>query len=387
MFPRTRQEVVASARTIVVKVGSNVLSRPDDTLDPERIRELAEQIHRIRQTGRQVVVVSSGAIAAGIGRLKLPGRPTDLPHLQAAAAAGQAHLIRTWDEAFAQFGFHAAQILVTANDFKRRTRYLNVSNTIHTLAEYGAVPVVNENDTVSIEEIKFGDNDRLAAMVANLLREPLLVILSTVDGLFDGDPALPTSRRIPLVDGWSEDLRGLALDIQSPRGTGGMHSKLESVRMATAVGTCVLVAAGTQPRILDRILAGEDVGTLFLAAREPVPAWKRWIGYTVTPKGRLHVDAGAAQAVRHHGRSLLAIGITGVDGHFEQGELVSIVDPDGREFARGLTNYDAVTLRKLMGKRSREIEQILGHLPYDSVVHRDNLAVTERRKPKGEGSP
>lgn len=376
MPPRTRQDVVASARTIVVKVGSNVLSRPDDTLDPSRIRDLAGQIHRIRETGRQVVVVSSGAIAAGIGRLKLPGRPTDLPHLQAAAAAGQAHLIRTWDEAFAEFGFHAAQILVTANDFKHRTRYLNVCNTIHTLAEYGAVPVVNENDTVGIEEIKFGDNDRLAAMVANLLEDPLLVVLSIVDGLFDGDPRDSGSRRIPLVDGWSDELRGLALDLRSPRGTGGMHSKLEAVRMATAVGTCVLVAGGTQPGVLDRVMAGEDVGTLFLSAADPVPAWKRWIGYTVTPKGKLHVDTGAAEAVRKQGRSLLAIGVTQVEGAFGQGELVSILDPDGREFARGLTNYDADTVRKLKGKRSAEIEAILGHCPYGSVVHRDNLAVT-----------
>ncbi|MEZ6065871.1 MAG: glutamate 5-kinase [Planctomycetaceae bacterium] len=190
-----RQSVIAQARTVVVKVGSNVLSRADDTLDPARIRDLAAQIDRIRRTGRQVVVVSSGAVAAGIGRLKLPGRPTDLPHLQAAAAAGQAHLIRTWDEAFAEFGFHAGQILVTANDFKSRVRYLNVANTLHTLTEYGVVPVVNENDTVSIEEIKFGDNDRLAAMVANLLPDPLLVILSIVDGLYDGDPANGASRR------------------------------------------------------------------------------------------------------------------------------------------------------------------------------------------------
>ena len=379
MPPRTRQEVVASARTLIVKVGSNVLSRPDDTLDPLRIRELAAQIHRIRESGRQVVVVSRGAVAAGIGRLKLKGRPTDLPHLQAAAAAGQAHLIRTWDEAFAEFDFHAAQILVTANDFKHRRRYLNVSNTIHTLAEYGAVPVVNENDTVSIEEIKFGDNDRLAAMVANLLSRPLLVVLSIVDGLFDGDPADPTSQRIPFVDGWSDDLRGLALDLQSSRGTGGPHSKIEAGRGSTAVRNRGLGAGRAQPRALGRILAGDDVGTLFLASQEPVPAWKRWIGYTVTPRGQLHVDAGAARAVQIDGRSLLAIGITRVDGSFQDGEIVSIVGPEGREFARGRTNCDSDTARRLIGKRSHEITAILGHLPYDSVIHRDNLAVTRSR--------
>jgi glutamate 5-kinase len=375
MSREVRAAVVGDARTVVVKVGSNVLSRPDDSLDPLRIRNLAAQIHRVRQTGRQVVVVSSGAVAAGIGRLKLPGRPTDLPHLQAAAAAGQAHLIRAWDEAFAEFGFHAGQILVTANDFKSRERYLNVANTLHTLNEYGVVPVVNENDTVSIEEIKFGDNDRLAAMVACLLTDPLLILLSIVDGLFDGDPADSTSQRISLIDGWNESLRDKALKIKSPRGTGGMQSKLEAVRITTAVGASVIVAGGTQEGVLDRILAGDDVGTLFRSDKPPVPAWKRWIGYTVTPKGKLHLDAGASRAVQQNGKSLLAIGVTRIDGEFRQGELVSLVDPAGVEIARGLSNYDASVARQLLGKRSDEIEAILGHQPYGSMVHRDNLAV------------
>jgi glutamate 5-kinase len=375
MSREVRAAVVGDARTVVVKVGSNVLSRPDDSLDPLRIRNLAAQIHRVRQTGRQVVVVSSGAVAAGIGRLKLPGRPTDLPHLQAAAAAGQAHLIRAWDEAFAEFGFHAGQILVTANDFKSRERYLNVANTLHTLNEYGVVPVVNENDTVSIEEIKFGDNDRLAAMVACLLTDPLLILLSIVDGLFDGDPADSTSQRISLIDGWNESLRDKALKIKSPRGTGGMQSKLEAVRITTAVGASVIVAGGTQEGVLDRILAGDDVGTLFRSDKPPVPAWKRWIGYTVTPKGKLHLDAGASRAVQQNGKSLLAIGVTRIDGEFRQGELVSLVDPTGVEIARGLSNYDASVARQLLGKRSDEIEAILGHQPYGSMVHRDNLAV------------
>ncbi len=376
MTSSIRQQVVQLARTIVVKVGSNVLSRPDDQLDSERIASLAEQIARIRKTGRQVVVVSSGSVAAGIGRLMLNRRPNDLPHLQAAAAAGQAHLIRTWDEAFTRHGFHAAQILVTANDFKNRRRYLNVSNTIHTLFEYGAVPVVNENDTVSIEEIKFGDNDRLAAMVTNLLTDPLLVMLSVVDGLFDGNPDLAGSQRISMVDHWREDLFDLAFDQISSRGTGGMQSKLEAIRMATAVGESVIIAAGTAPGILDHIMAGEDVGTLFLANKETVPAWKRWIGYTVEPKGRLYLDPGAVRAVRENGKSLLAIGIARCEGEFELGELVALLDEQGQEFARGLTNYDSETLRRIQKMRSEEIRQVLGHLPYGSVVHRDNLVIT-----------
>ncbi len=370
-----RREVVDSARTLVVKVGTNVLARADDTLDVERIGALASQIHRVIQSGRKVVVVSSGAVGAGMGILGLKRRPGDLPHLQAAAATGQAHLMRRWNEALQQHGYHAAQILVTANDFRHRARYLNIRNTINTLFEYGVVPVINENDTVSIEEIKFGDNDRLAAMVTHLLHEPLLVILSVVDGLFDGDPTKPGSQLISVVDEWSDDLMQMATKSQSTRGTGGMPSKLESVRMATAVGECVIIANGTDAMILDRIFAAEEVGTLFLAKGSNVPAWKRWIGYTIRPKGKFHLDAGAVRAIEEQGKSLLAAGIKCVEGRFEKGEVVSLVDPDGIEFARGLTNYDAAVTASIAGKRTADVKQVLGDVPYEEVINRDNLAV------------
>ncbi len=376
MISLVRQEVIHSARTIVIKVGTNVLSRDDDRLDVDRIAGLAEQIHRIRQTGRRVVLVSSGAVGAGIGLLGLNGRPKDLPHLQAAAATGQAHLIRTYDDVMKQYGYHAAQLLLTADDFRHRDRYLNVRNTLHTLFEYGVVPIINENDTVSVREIKFGDNDRLAAMVTNLLPNPLLVILSVVDGLYDGDPSSPDARRIPIVDQWNDSLMGLAKEVKSSRGTGGMFTKLESVRMATAVGECVIIANGKDPRVIDRVMAGEDVGTLFMAKGGIVPAWKRWIGYTVTPRGRLTLDAGAVKAVEHNGKSLLPIGICEVDGSFEKGELVSLVDPDGHEFARGLTNYDSETVRKIARQRTETLSQTLGTTLYEEVIHRDNLCVT-----------
>lgn len=371
-----RREVINSAQTLVIKVGTNVLARADDTLDVERIGALAAQIHRVRQSGRKVVIVSSGAVGAGMGILGLKKRPTDLPHLQAAAATGQAHLMRRWNEALQQHGYHAAQILCTANDFRHRARYLNIRNTINTLFEYGVVPVINENDTVSIDEIRFGDNDRLAAMVTNLLHEPLLIILSVIDGLYDGDPAAPGSRLIPLVDQWRDELMTLTSVKRSPRGSGGMQSKLESVRMATAVGECVIIANGTDPEILDRILRAEEVGTLFLARGVDIPAWKRWIGYTIRPKGRLHLDSGAVRALEQQGKSLLAAGIQRVEGRFEKGEVVSLVDPDGNEFARGLTNYDSSTAASIIGKRTSEVRQILGSVPYVEVVHRDNLVVT-----------
>lgn len=372
-----RQEVIHSAQTLVVKIGTNVLSRDDDRLDTERVAGFAEQIHRVRQSGRKVVVVSSGAVGAGIGLLGLPGRPKDLPHLQAAAATGQANLIRTYDDALQKHGCRAAQLLLTANDFRHRDRYLNVRNTLHTLFEFDAVvPIVNENDTVSVREIKFGDNDRLAAMVTNLLTKPLLVILSVVDGLYDGDPRDPASRKIPLVDHWDDSLMGLAKEVKSSRGTGGMFTKLEAVRMATAVGECVIIANGRDPQVLDKVLAGEEVGTLFTAKGETVPAWKRWIGYTVTPRGKLHLDAGATRAVEHNGKSLLPIGVTRVEGSFEKGELVSLLDPAGVEFARGLTNYDSSAATAIARQKKEAAAEKLGGVAYDEVIHRDNLCVT-----------
>jgi glutamate 5-kinase len=371
-----RQEILRKAKTVVVKVGTNVLATQEDRLDETRIASLAEQLWTLCQSGRTVAVVSSGAIGAGMGLLGLKQRPKDLPHLQAAAATGQAHLIHLYDKSLRPHGYHAAQLLLTANDFKNRGRYLNVRNTLLTLAEYQTIPIVNENDTVSVYEIKLGDNDRLAAMVANLLPADLLVILSIVDGLLTGDPSSPDSRLIPLVEKFDDRLMELVGASKSARGTGGMKSKLEAVRTATDVGTQVIIADGKRDRVLEEIFAGKDVGTLFLAEQQAVPAWKRWIGYTLSPKGRLIVDAGARRAVEQQGRSLLAIGITGVEGEFARGELVALVDPDGREFARGLTNYDSRTAQAIAGKRTEEISRLLSAIPYAEVIHRDNLVVT-----------
>jgi glutamate 5-kinase len=371
-----RKEIIADAKTLVIKIGTNVLSREDDSLDVERIAQIAEQIHRVRETGRQVVVVSSGAIGAGIGLLGLRSRPTDLPHLQAAAATGQAYLIRLYDDSLRKHGYHAAQLLLTGNDFKSRTRYLNVRNTLHTLFEYKAIPIVNENDTTSVAEIKFGDNDQLAAMVTGLMPDPLLIILSVIDGLYDGDPKLPGSKLIPLVDEWNDSLLALAGPTRSLRGIGGMQSKLEAVRTATSVGESVIIANGTRPAVIDEILAGKEIGTLFLAKGKDLPAWKRWIGFTVRPKGRFVLDDGARRAIEEQGKSLLAIGITAVEGDFAKGEPVSLVDRSGNEFARGLSNYNANDVRSIAGKRTEEIIQTLGSLPYAEVIHRDNLVVT-----------
>ena len=371
-----RREVIQTAETVVVKVGTNALSRNDDTIDESVIANLARQIARIRQSGRQVVVVSSGAIGAGIGILRLDRRPRDLARLQAVAATGQARLIRAYDDALAKHGLLASQLLLTAEDFKSRRRYLNVRNTLSMLFEYGVVPVINENDTVSVDEIKFGDNDALAAMVTSLLPRPLLVILSVVDGLYDGDPNDPASRPIPLVVNWDEQILRMAQDTTSRRGTGGMKSKLEAVRSANAVGENVIIADGRHPDVLDRVLDGEEVGTLFLARDVALPAWKRWIGYTIRPKGSFRLDEGAKNAVRAGGKSVLPIGVVAVEGRFQAGEVVSLRDVAGNEFGRGLTNYDAIDAARIAGLRTDALAETLGRVSYQEIVHRDNLVVT-----------
>ncbi len=374
-----RREVLDRVKTLVVKVGTNVLSTDDDRLDADRIAALAEQLHRICKSGRKLVLVSSGAIGAGMGLLGLKERPKDLSHLQAAAATGQAHLIHIYDKAFRPYGYHAAQLLLTANDFKGRGRYLNVRNTLRTLAEYSVIPIINENDSVSTAEIKLGDNDRLAAMVAGLIQADLLIILSVVDGLLTGDPTNPASERIPFVDKFDDNLLNLVGASKSSRGTGGMGTKLEAVRTATAVGVNVMIANGKRRNVLDELLSGTDIGTLFLGEGDGVSAWKRWIGYTMPPKGRLVLDAGARRAVEQQGKSLLAIGVVRVEGEFVKGEVVSIVDQSGEEFARGLSNYDSSAACSIVGKRTDEITRELGSIPYDEVIHRDNLVVTSQK--------
>jgi glutamate 5-kinase len=370
-----RQEIIQTARTVVIKVGTSVLSNDDDSLDVSRIAGLTEQIYRIRQTGRRVVLVSSGAVGAGMGLLNLKQRPSDLPHLQAAAAAGQAHLIRLYNDCLEVHGFRAAQLLLTANDFRNRERYLNVRNTLNTLFEFSIIPIINENDTVSISEIQFGDNDQLAAMVNNLLEGSLLIVLSVIDGLLDGNPDSPDSKVIPVVERWDEKLLALASASKSRGGTGGMKSKLQAARKVTEVGENVIIANGRRDRILDQIMAGDEVGTLFLAQGRNVPAWKRWIGYTVEPRGRLKLDAGAKKALTTNGRSLLAIGITEVEGKFGRGDVVSLLGEDGLEFARGLTNYDSPTTARLKGQRLADLPSDPANLPYEEIVHRDNLLV------------
>ncbi len=376
MIDPVRQEVLAEAHTLVVKVGTNVLAGGDGTLDPGRIQALADGIQRVRSSGRKVALVSSGAIGAGVGRLGLGKRPTDLRHLQACAAVGQSFLMRAYEECLSRAGIPTAQVLLTAGDFDNRTRYLNARNTINTLLEWDCLPIINENDTVSVAEIRFGDNDHLAAMVTNLLRAPLLVLLTNVEGLFATDPkADPDAKVVTTVPYIDSDVLGMAGSSRSALGSGGMGSKLRAARLATAAGESVIIANGSDPDILTRIMAAEPVGTLFLPHGGSLKSKKRWLGFTAQPKGKLVTDAGARTAVQHQGRSLLPIGVLTVSGGFQKGDVVALCDAEGLEFARGLTNYSADDARKICGLRTEQVAEVLGALPYEEVVHRDNLVV------------
>jgi glutamate 5-kinase len=382
MIDPARQEIANRSRTVVVKVGTRVLAHPDGTLDQDRVTAIANQLVRLMDEKRQVVLVSSGAVGAGMGRLGLGERPTDLAHLQAVAAVGQSRLIESYNKALEVHGRHAAQILLTADDLNDRTRYLNVRNTLLAIFQYGALPIINENDTVRVDELQrnVGDNDRLAAMVTNLLRAPLLVLLSDVEGLFDRHPTEAGASVIPLVDHLdiaARDFQRQTASAATPNqlSRGGMASKLEAARLAVTAGESVVIANGRRPNVLVDILAGETVGTLFLPQGPAVTSRKRWIGLTAQPNGRLSLDLGAQSAVEKQGKSLLAIGVRRVDGNFQKGDVISLCREDSSEFARGLTNYGSEELRRIAGQSTENIVGILGHCPYDEVVHRDNLVI------------
>ena len=373
-----RQEITASASPIVVKVGTRVLTHADGRLNNDRIAGLSEQINDLLIRGRKVVLVSSGAVGAGLPELNLNERPRDLARLQAVAAVGQTKLIEAYDRTFRKHGHHAAQVLLTANDLSDRSSYLNVRNTLLALLDLNAVPIINENDTVSVDELMttFGDNDRLAALVTNLLCAPLLIILSDVDGLFDGPPESAQTSLIHSVTQIDETIFSYATDAVAGVSKGGMKSKLAAARMATFAGENVILANGHQPNVLTQIVDGQLIGTAFLAQGKTVSPWKRWLGFSTQTSGHLLLDDGACQAVIRGGRSLLAIGIVKVRGEFEKGDVVSVCDSTGQEQGRGLSNYASHELRKIVGLRSDQIRETLGHRPYKEVIHRDNMALT-----------
>ncbi len=366
-----RGQYLRGVRTVVVKLGTQLLSDKDGRLDAGFIATVADQVAALRSRGIRVTVVSSGAVGAGLRELNQPKRPTDLARLQAVAAVGQPRLINIWATAFAAHEIPVAQLLLTREDIDDRTRFLNLRNTIHAVHELGAVPIINENDTVSTDElvkISFGDNDILAAMVAHALRADLLVLLSVVDGILDvdGDPVRIVQK--------AEAARELVRAEKSALGKGGFNSKLEAARMVTGSGETMVVADGRMAGILPRLLAGEALGTLFIPAGRKWSSRSRWIG-AARPVGALWVDDGAAAALTQKNKSLLAAGIVRVDGDFQRGDVVAVQISDGLQIARGLSNYAAADVRRILGKKTREVREILADGAYDEVIHRDNLVM------------
>ncbi|KRT71522.1 MAG: gamma-glutamyl kinase, glutamate 5-kinase [Candidatus Rokubacteria bacterium CSP1-6] len=370
------RRALPKVKRLVVKVGSGLISAPGQGLLPDRIGALADELAALAKDGREVVVVSSGAIASGMARLGLTQRPRSIPEKQAAAAVGQSALMWHYEQAFARHGIRVAQVLVTQEDISARPRYLNARNTLQVLLRFRVVPVVNENDTVAVEEIKVGDNDNLAALVAALIDADLLVILTDVDGLYTGDPRVdPEARRLETVDAVTEEIERLVWDADGQVSVGGMSTKLEAARKVTSSGIPMVIASGRVPGTLRRVLRGEPLGTYFVPRGDRLAGRKRWIAFAVPPQGRLTVDAGARSALVERGKSLLPSGVVEVEGEFHAGEVVSLSAADGKEFARGLTNYDAAELRKIQGAKTKDIEERLGYKSFDEVIHRDNLVL------------
>jgi glutamate 5-kinase len=370
-----RTILLAHVRRVVIKIGSGVISS-DAGLDGPRIEALCQDILDLRQRGFEVVVVSSGAVAAGKGDLGITGRPQTIPLKQAAAAIGQSRLMRTYKEAFRTHGVTVAQVLLTRDDLANRRRYLNARNTLMTLLEYGVVPIINENDTVVVDEIRFGDNDNLSAMVTNLVEAQLLAILSDVDGLYDSDPRQnPQAQLITEVERINEEVEAMAGEEEGPLGTGGMATKIKAAKRATLCGAGTAIINGRIPKNLRFLFDGHELGTYFLPARDPIAARKHWIAFTKKPRGKLLLDEGARAAIIDGGKSLLPSGVRQIEGEFDRGDAVRLCTLDGREFAKGVTNYSSLELLRIMGRNTREIETILGYKYGDEIVHRDNLVI------------
>ncbi len=372
-----RKNLIASAKRIVIKIGSAVLTGAGDGLDQKRIEHLASEISSILDRKREVIIVSSGAIAAGLAKLgikKTKGMP--LPLKQAAAAVGQSGLMWMYEKTFASHDKKVAQILLTREDLSNRTRFLNARTTLHTLLEHGVVPIINENDTVAVAEIKFGDNDNLSGMVVHLADADLLVILSDIDGLYTADPRTdPHARFIPLVEKLTAEVERGAGDAQTGVGTGGMRSKLMTAKKVGAYGVPMVIVNGKKQGVLRSVFEGAGEGTLFLPKKIKNRSRQHWIAYAACAIGGIVVDAGGREAIEHKGKSLLPGGIVRVEGLFKAGDCVQCMDKSGSVFARGLTKYSSDELEKIKGLKTSQVESVLGHKDYDEVIHRDDLVI------------
>ena len=369
-----RKALLKDVRRIVLKLGTRVVTVQDNELDRTFIDRVAKEVTGLMKDGYQVAIVSSGAVGAGMGRLGLKERPMRIPDLQATAAVGQGLLMNAYKLAFREYDVPIGQVLLTDDLLSDRWRYVNAKNTLEALFKYGAVPVVNENDSVAVEANKVGDNDRLSALVTDLVEAQLLVTYTTVDGLFTGDPTRsPDVEHIPVVDVVTPEMMAAAGSAGSAVSLGGMRTKLQAATSVTRGGGAVVIADGRKAT-LSGILSGDDIGTLFLPWDVLIQGKKRWLANT-REKGVVVVDAGAARALIDGGKSLLASGIVRVQGDFDDGELIAIVDPEGGEIARGLVRYTADEVRRIQGKRSDEIEVLLEREGADAVIHRDDMVI------------
>lgn len=372
-----RKALFSRARRVVIKVGSAVLTSSGQGLDENRIERLASDISSIFDQGHEVVLVSSGAIAAGLAKLglkKTKSMPLSLK--QAAAAIGQSGLMWMYEKTFGTHGKKVAQVLLTREDLSNRTRFLNARNTLQTLLDYKVIPIINENDTVSVDEIKFGDNDNLSSMVVHLTDAELLIILSDIDGLYTADPnADPSAELIPLVDRISAEMERGAGDARTGVGTGGMRSKIMTAKKVGVFGAPMVIVNGKKNGILQALFEGREVGTLFLPKPDKQDSRKHWIAYTVTSTGSVIVDDGAAEALVSKGRSLLPGGIVKVEGNFKIGDCVTCLDGRGNAIARGLVKYASGELARIKGLRTSQIASVLGRKDYDEVIHRDDMVI------------
>lgn len=371
-----RRKTLENVKRIVIKVGSSILTSVEKGLNREMFSSLAKEISELKRQGYEVIMVSSGAIAAGMEKLGYKIRPQSITHKQATAAVGQSRLINIYETYFSRHQQMVAQILLTHEDLSHRKRFLNARNTILTLVGLGIIPIINENDTVVVDEIKFGDNDNLSALITNLVEAELLIILTDMEGICDLDPRVyPNAKCISLIEDIDKDLDAMIGETASEMSVGGMVSKIQAAKKAARFGVPTIVACGTKKEVIHQIIKGKEIGTLILPKSEALSSRKGWIAFNLKPKGNIFVDEGAKRAIVQRGKSLLPSGITEVKGNFNRGDSVSCLGPRGKEFARGLVNYSSDELEKIKGLKTEKIENVLGYKYSDEVIHRDDLVV------------
>ncbi|MDI6604182.1 MAG: glutamate 5-kinase [Thermoanaerobacteraceae bacterium] len=361
---------------IVVKVGTSTLTYENGQLNLEIMEKLSRQISNLQNRGDKVILVTSGAIGAGMGKLKITKKPKTIPEKQSLAAIGQGLLIELYEKFFNEYGKVTAQLLLTKDDFSTKERYLNISYTLSNLLNFGVVPIINENDTVTVDEIKIGDNDTLSALVAELIEADLLIILTDIDGLYDKNPAIHDDAvLIEEVKEFSDSLFDIAGVAGTERGTGGMYTKIQAAKICWNSGIKMIIANGKEENVLNKIANGEKIGTSFIPMSNPISSRKRWIAFNARTEGYIFINVAAANAILKERKTLLPSGITNIEGEFSTGDCVGIIDSSGKEIARGLINYSSSELNKIKGLKTKEIETVLGYKSYDEIIHKDNLVI------------